>query len=72
MGVRNLIGTVCTQIVVTGLLLGVARRVGLVSVHPKVVRGSTARKALDVFVSTSDYVVLQAELLLKSSVKALK
>ena len=71
MGIRTLIGSVVTQIIVTGLLLGIARRVGVVTVHPKALKTPTARKALEVFVSTGDYVVQQTEQLVRNSVKAL-
>ena len=43
----GLVSSLTTQIVVTGVLIGVARRVGLISVNPRVIKSETARKAFE-------------------------
>ena len=66
------VSTLATQIVITGVLIGVARRVGLITVNPRVLKGDTTRKAFEVYVSTGDYIVEKAESLVRSGAKAIK
>ena len=42
------VSSVTTQIVITGVLIGVARRVGLISINPRVIKSETTRKAFEV------------------------
>jgi len=68
----GLVTSLTTQIVLTGVLIGVGRRVGLVTLHPKIIKNDTARQAFEVYVTTSDYLIAQAESIIKSGAKALK
>ena len=42
------VSSLTTQIVITGVLIGVARRVGLITVNPRVIKSETGRKAFEV------------------------
>lgn len=42
------VSSVAQQIVITGVLIGVARRAGLITVNPRVIKGETTRKAVEV------------------------
>lgn len=41
------VSSLAQQIVITGVLIGVARRVGLITINPRVIKGDTTRKAFE-------------------------
>ena len=67
----GILSQIASQVVITGVLIGVARRAGVITVNPRALKGDTARKALEVYVSTADWAVRKAEDVLLSTAKSL-
>ena len=55
------IQAVAQQLVITGLLLGVAKRSGVISVHPRSISHETGRRAFMLWVGCSDSIVGQVD-----------
>jgi hypothetical protein len=64
MGAFPSLGTVVSQAVLIGALLGVSKRAGLISVHPQSLKNETARNFFVSFVNTSEWAVAYVENLL--------
>ena len=62
---------IASQVVITGVLIGVARRAGVITLNPRAIKSETARKAFEVYVSTAEWAVKKAEDVLLSSAKSL-
>ena len=63
----GILSQIASQVVITGVLIGVARRAGVITVNPRALKG----KALEVYVSTADWAVRKAEDVLLSTAKSL-
>ena len=61
-------GTVVSQAVLIGALLGVSKRAGLISTHPQQLKNDAARSAFVSFVNTSEWAVAYVETLLANAV----
>ena len=49
----GILSQIASQVVITGVLIGVARRAGVITLNPRAIKGETARKAFEVYVSTA-------------------
>ena len=67
----GLLSQIASQVVITGVLIGVARRAGVITLNPRAIKGETTRKAFEVYVSTAEWAVKKAEDVLLSSAKSL-
>ena len=67
----GILSQIASQVVITGVLIGVARRAGVITLNPRAIKGETARKAFEVYVSTAEWAVKKAEDVLLSSAKSL-
>ena len=66
----GILSQIASQVVITGVLIGVARRAGVITLNPRAIKGETARKAFEVYVSTAEWAVKKAEDVLLSSAKS--
>ena len=67
-GIFPSFGTVVSQAVLIGALLGVSKRAGLISTHPQCLKNEAARSAFVSFVNTSEWAVAYVETLLAKAV----
>jgi hypothetical protein len=68
----GLFSAVLTNVVVTGLFLGVGRRAGFLSFHPNAIREPNVRKAAELYLDSAQWAVTKAEAIIKAGTKALK
>ena len=66
----GILSQIASQVVITGVLIGVARRAGVITVNPRALKGDTARKALEVYVSTADVDSCAAFSILKTMMRS--
>ena len=68
-GIFPSFGTVVSQAVLIGALLGVSKRAGLISTHPQCLKNEAARSAFVSFVNTSEWAVAYVETLLANATR---
>ena len=67
-GIFPSFGTVVSQAVLIGALVGVSKRAGLISTHPQSLKNDAARSVFVSFVNTSEWAVAYVETLLAKAV----
>ena len=68
-GIFPSFGTIVSQAVLIGALVGVSKRAGLISTHPQSLKNDAARSVFVSFVNTSEWAIGSAESLLRAAGK---
>jgi|MDSW01.3.fsa_nt_gb hypothetical protein len=69
MGLLPSFSTVVSQAVFLGAFVGLSKRAGLISVHPRAIKNDFARSSFEFFVNTSEWAIGSAESLLRAAGK---